>query len=103
MMAKTIEPGSTWIERRDTNNLFTVGRLKPGVSFAQANAELETLTAKLAQDYPENVGRGVRRGQRGWFVADIANCVFAFPGVLAAVGALVILLACVNLASLLLA
>jgi putative ABC transport system permease protein len=103
MMAKTIEPGSTWLDRRDSNNLFTVGRLKPGVSFAEAKAALETLTAKLAQDYPENVGRGIRLGKPGLFIPDIANSVFAFTGVLAAVGALVILLACVNLASLLLA
>ena len=103
MMAKTIEPGSTWIDKRDSNNLFTVGRLKPGVSFAEAKAALETLTAKLAQDYPQNVGRGIRLGKPGLFIPDIANSVFAFTGVLAAVGALVILLACVNLASLLLA
>jgi len=103
MMAKTIEPGSRWIDRRDSNNLFTVGRLKPGVSFDEAKAELETLTAQLAKDYPENVGRGVRLGRPGLFIPDIANSVFAFTGVLAAVGALVILLACVNLASLLLA
>src|SRR5215470_5235984 len=51
MMAKTIEPGSRWLDKRDSNNLFTVGRLEPGVSFAQAKAELETLTLKLAQDY----------------------------------------------------
>ena len=31
MMAKTIEPGSRWLDKRDSNNLFTVGRLKPGV------------------------------------------------------------------------
>jgi macrolide transport system ATP-binding/permease protein len=103
MMAKTIEPGSRWLDRRDSNNLFTVGRLKPGVSFAQAKVELETLTAKLAQDYPENVGRGIRLGKPGLFIPEIANSVFAFTGVLAAVGALVILLACVNLANLLLA
>jgi predicted permease len=103
MMAKTIEPGSTWIDKRDSNNLFTVGRLKPGVSFAQAKAELETLTAKLAQDYPENVGFGIRLGKPGLFIPDIANSVFAFAGILAAVGALVLLLACVNLANLLLA
>lgn len=103
MMAKTIEPGSTWIDKRDSNNLFTVGRLKPDVSFAKAKAELETLTAQLAKDYPENVGRGLRLGKPGLFIPDIANSVFAFTGVLAAVGALVILLACVNLANLLLA
>src|SRR5438874_4249732 len=101
MMAKTIELGSTWIDKRDSNNLFTVGRLKPSVSVAQAKAELETLTAQLARDYPVNVGRGIRLGKPGLFIPDIANSVFT--GVLAAVGALVILLACVNLASLLLA
>src|SRR2546423_3259528 len=102
MMAKTIEPGSRWIDKRDSNNLFTVGRLKPGVSFAQAKAALETLTAKLTQDYPENVGRGIRLGKPGLFIPRISNSVFAFTGVLAGVGALVILLACVNLANLLL-
>src|SRR5262245_44044472 len=103
MMAKTIEPGSKWIDKRDSNNLFTVGRLKLALSLGQAKAELETLTAQLAEDYPENVGRGIRLGKPGLFIPDIANSVFAFTGVLAAVGALVILLACVNLASLLLA
>jgi len=103
MMAKTIEPGSTWLDKRGSNNLFTVGRLKPGVSFAEARAELETLTAQLAKDYPDNVGRGIRLGKPGLFIPDIANSVFAFAGLLAAVGALVILLACVNLANLLLA
>ena len=103
MMAKTIEPGSTWLEKRDSNNLFTVGRLKSGVSFAQAKPALETLTAKLAEDYPENVGFGIRLGKPGLFIPDIANSVFAFTALLAAVGALVILLACVNLANLLLA
>ena len=103
MMAKTIEPGSTWLDKRDSNNLFTVGRLKPGVSFAQAKAALETLTAKLAQDYPENVGFGIRLGKPGLFIPDIANSVFAFTVLLAAVGGLVLLLACVNLANLLLA
>src|SRR5213076_236583 len=101
MMAKTIEPGNTWLDKRDSNNLFTVGRLKPGVSFAQAKVALETLTAKLAQDYPENVGFGIRLGKPGLFIPDIANSVFAFTGFLAAVGGLVLLLSCVNLASLL--
>ena len=68
MMAKTIEPMSTWLDKRDSNNLFTVGRLKPGVSPGQASAQLETLTAQLAKDYPENVGRGIRLGKPGLFI-----------------------------------
>jgi predicted permease len=103
MMAKTIEPTSNFLEKRDSNGLFAVGRLQPGVSFAQAQASLETLTAQMARDYKENVGRGVRLARPGLFIPDIKNSVFAFAGVLAVVGALVLLLACVNLANLLLA
>ncbi len=103
MMAKTIEPVSNYLDKRDSNNMFTVGRLKPGVSFAQAKAALETLTAQMGRDYPEDAGRGIRLLRPGLFLPEIRNSVFAFAGVLTAVGALVLLLACVNLASLLLA
>ena len=103
MMAKTIEPTNNFLEKRDSNGLFAVGRLKPGVTFAQAQASLETLTAQMAQDYKENVGRGVGLARPGLFIPDIKNSVFAFAGVLGVIGALVLLLACVNLANLLLA
>ncbi|MFL6568711.1 MAG: ABC transporter permease [Chthoniobacterales bacterium] len=102
MMVPTIEPGSKSLERRDNNSWFCVGRLKPGVTLANAKAELETITAQMAQDFPENVGRGIRLSKPGLFIPDIANAVVAFTTVLAVVGALVLLLACVNLASLLL-
>ena len=103
MMAREIEPGATWLDRRTSDNLFMVGRLKPGISEAQAQAELQTLTAQLAQEYPENAGRGVRLTKPGLFLPEIRDSVFGFAGVLFAVGALVLLLACVNLANLLLA
>src|SRR6476660_5702194 len=54
MMAKAIDHGSRLIDKRDSNNHFTVGRLKPAVSFGHAKAELEMLTAKLAEDYSVN-------------------------------------------------
>ncbi len=104
MMAKTIEIGSRWSDQRDSDNLFAVGRLKKGVSIPQAEASLRSLTAQLAAEHPaENVGRGVRLIPPGLFLPDIRNSVFALSGVLMAVGALVLLLACVNLANLLLA
>lgn len=104
MMASQIEPGNTWLNERADDNLFVVGRLKPGVTVAQAKADLDNISAQLAKEYPtENTGRGVRLMPPGLFIPSIRNSVFALSAILAAVGALVLLLACVNLANLLLA
>jgi predicted permease len=104
MMAKEIEPGSDWLESRDSDNIFVVGRLKPGVTTAQAESQLKTITVQLGQEYPkENEGRGVRLLTPGLFIPEIRNSVIGFSTVLMAVVGLVLLLACVNLANLLLA
>jgi predicted permease len=104
MMAHEIEPGSDWLESRDSDNIFVVGRLKDGISTAQAEAKLLSITNELAREYPrDNAGRGVRLMTPGLFIPDIRNSVVGFAGVLMAVVGLVLLLACVNLANLLLA
>jgi predicted permease len=104
MMGPVIEPGSTWLESRNSDNSFVVGRLKPGITKSQAEASLRALTLDLAKEYPkENAGRGIELIPPGLFIPDIRNGVFAFTAVLGAVGFLVLLLACVNLANLLLA
>jgi predicted permease len=104
MMAHEIEPGSDWLESRGSDNIFVVGRLKEGVTVQQAESRAATVTEELAREYPEdNVGRGVRLMPPGLFIPEIRNSVIGFAGVLMAVVALVLLLACVNLANLLLA
>lgn len=104
MMAKQVEPGSTWLDDRDSDNLFVVGRLKNGVTMPQAAAELQGITLQMAKEHPkENAGRGVRLMPPGLFIPGIRNAIFAFAAVLTAVGGLVLLLAYVNLANLLLA
>jgi predicted permease len=104
MMGPVIEPGSNWLENRDSDNSFVVGRLKPGITKAQAEASLRALTFEMGKEHPtENAGRGIELIPPGLFIPDIRNGVFAFTAVLGAVGFLVLILACVNLANLLLA
>src|SRR6185436_11402670 len=104
MMAHEIEPGSDWLESRSSDNIFVVGRLKASVSSAQAESKLKAITLQLGKDYPkENEGRGIALLTPGLFIPDIRNSVISFSSVLMGVVGLVLLLACVNLANLLLA
>jgi predicted permease len=103
-MAHEVEPNTNWLESRGDDNMFVVGRLKPGVTSAQAESALAVITQQLGKEYPhDNEGRGVRLLTPGLFIPDIRNSVVSFSGVLMGVVALVLLLACVNLANLLLA
>src|SRR5262249_49342785 len=48
-------------EQRVSRNFQAVGRLKSGISLEQAQAELTTIAARLAQQYPQT--------NKGWSVA----------------------------------
>jgi putative ABC transport system permease protein len=45
-------------QRRGARGLLTLGRLKAGVSLAQAQVEMTGLSAQLAAQYPQNYGGG---------------------------------------------
>jgi putative ABC transport system permease protein len=84
------------------NNYFLdmVGRLKPGVTQQQANSDLNSIMLAIAQQFPENkgIGAGLKPLHEAWAGS-------ARPALLILLGAvgLVLLIACVNLANLLLA
>jgi predicted permease len=104
MMDGWIEPGSNWLDRRDSKNIFAIGRLKEGVSVEQAQASLNLLAEELGREYPDsNEGETIKLVPPGFILPDIQGAVVNFAWVLMGAVALVLALACTNLASLLLA
>jgi predicted permease len=86
---------------RPVRVLDAVARMKPGVTVAQANAEMNGITRGLAEQYPDNKNLG------GASVAPLHDSIVGNVrvGLLVLLGAVgfVLLIAAVNLASLLLA
>ncbi len=103
-MAKWIEPESDYLDNRGTQNIFAVGRLKPGVTAQQAEASLNILAAQLAKDFPnENEGLRIQLVSPGFVLPQIRSQMLGVSAALMGLVALVLLIACVNLANLLLA
>ena len=88
-------------EERGSHSLRAVGRLKPGVSVEQADAELRTISAALAQQYPDTNTRWAAAvvPLRENMVGDVSGGLYVLVG---AVGC-VLLIAAANMANLLLA
>jgi putative ABC transport system permease protein len=86
----------------DFHWLLVMGRLKPGVSIKQAQADMDKVTANIAKAYPrEDTGWGARvdKLQNDFLDDTVKTTMWLLMG---AVGC-VLLIACVNVANLLLA
>ena len=99
-------PGSssTFLADRADRQMTVYGRLKPGVTASEAHAELNTIAGRLAAQYPEtNRGRRITvsnyrdaRFQRNPVDGTLAYTLLGITG-------LVLLIACANVANLVLA
>src|ERR1700733_2610953 len=103
MMWPRLEAGSeNSFDRRDARTLAVKGRLKPGVSIVQAQAEITTIAAALEKQYPET-----NRNQKMVVRTELQARIKGVPQNIALVimlmtlAAAVLLVACSNVAVLL--
>jgi predicted permease len=104
MMQPQMERSYPSLEQRESENMFVLGRLKPGVSVAQAEGDLQRIARQLGEAYP-NVNRGlaIRLTPPGLLGGYLRGPSLGFSTALLAVTGLVLLIACSNIAGLLLA
>jgi predicted permease len=93
--------GSDDLQYRGNHSMFVVGRLKPGVTAAQATADLNAIGASLAKAYPGD-DDGVKFSlARPGLVGDmLGGPARAFMAGLMLLAGLILLAACANLGSL---
>jgi len=97
-----VERGDFFIDRqRDSHSLRLVGRLAPGATLAQARSEADAISQRLEQQYPDS------NSGKGFFLDDLQRQMVGDARsslmLLMATTAMVLLIACGNVAGLLLA
>jgi len=105
-MQAAVVPGADRLHARDAAWLDLVGRLKPGATLAQAQAEMDVISRQIGHEHPglftqEGRTLGVYPPTRS--PLGLAGSAYPILLVLMAVVGLVLLVACANVANLLLA
>jgi predicted permease len=94
--------GTTTLTDRGARRLLIGGRLKPAVSTSQARAEIEVIGHALEAEYPENRQTGLRLSRMS-LVPGNSGPIVALVALLTAIVSFVLIIACANVAGVLLA
>ena len=94
-------PTNDWAHERDAHFISVVGRLKPGVTLAQAQSDMAGIASRLERDFPDT-NSGLGSNVISLHTQIVGNVKTLLSILLGAV-ALVLIIACTNVASLLLA
>jgi len=93
--------GIDWLESRKDGYVFSIVRLKDGVTVAQANADLKTIVARIIRQYPKDEETlSVKLAKPGLAGDFMGAPVRAFLIAVMALAGIVLLAACANLGSL---
>ncbi len=103
-MLVPLSKNDPWRNKREERHLFLTARLKPGVTRRQAQAEIETLSGQLATQYPKEDKDHVAVVTRATLLPPDGVATAQWIGaILMSIVLLVLLIACANVANLLLA
>jgi predicted permease len=102
-MQAEIEVGSPWLPTRQTMNVMTLVRLRDDISRSASEAQMRTVVAQLSGEHPRNGTLTLRLARPGMFGDMMGPAARGFAWGIFALGLLLMLAGCSNLAGLLLA
>jgi putative ABC transport system permease protein len=105
-MAEELRRNPGVLAERGSHWMNVIGRLKPGVSMDQASAEMSAIATRLNQTYPDNRANNTQARVLGEVEGRFEDMggVFKSAGAIAmAIVGLILLIACANVANLMLA
>jgi predicted permease len=93
--------GVDWLEQRRAKHVFSVVRIKDGVTLPQVQADLNAIAARIRQQYPvDEEGLGFKLARPGLIGDTLGGPARGFLAALMGLAGIVLLAACANLGSL---